>query len=141
MTAARLAARCVDLLGAIAGPLAIVASPTVRAAISVCHPVAEDGVAAGICVLTGEPVARRGVVLDAMAARLPEGAPLVVVDYNQPRTWWRRVIGAVTLALHGHSPARAREPVARDVQTHGFTVERLCLEDGERLQLIVARRR
>ena len=141
MTAARLAARCVDLLGTVEGSLAVTAPPAVRTVIGAHRPLAEDGAAAGLCVLTSAPAAQRGRELDAMAARLPEGAPLVVVDYNQPRAWWRRIIGVAALAARGYPPARAREPVARDVQGHGFTVERLHLANGERLQLIIARRR
>jgi hypothetical protein len=31
--------------------------------------------------------------------------------------------------------------VAREVNGHGFTIERLRLEDGERVQILLARRR
>jgi hypothetical protein len=85
--------------------------------------------------------ARRRARLDALAARLPGGAPLVVVDHNQPRTWWRRTLGVAGLAVRGLGASRARHPVAREVHERGFAVERLRLACGERVQLVLARRR
>jgi hypothetical protein len=69
------------------------------------------------------------------------GGALVVVDHNQPRACWRRVVGTALLAARGIPPARARHPVAREVAAHGFAVERLRLAAGERVQLVLARRR
>jgi len=83
----------------------------------------------------------RAAAWDALAARLASGAPVVVVDHNQPRTLARRAIGVLALAARGLSPKRARYPVAREVNAHGFTIERLRLADGERVQLVLARRR
>jgi hypothetical protein len=85
--------------------------------------------------------AARTARLDALAARLPSGAPLVVVDHNQPRTWAGRLVGTLVLAVRGFAPARARHPVAREVDAHGFAVERLSLARGERVQLVRACRR
>jgi hypothetical protein len=61
------------------------------------------------------------------------------IDHNQPRLAWRRVV-AVALALRGLGPGRARHPVAREIRDHGFTIECLRLDDGERVQLVLARR-
>jgi hypothetical protein len=145
VTAARLAARCVELLGAVDGPVAISAADGVRAALAARLRTADarEPAAAACCVLVGERIddVTRRTRLAALAARLPDGAPLVIVDHNQPRAWWRRGLGALLLLAHGHGPARARQPVARDVQAAGFVVERLRFADGERLQLVVARRR
>ena len=78
---------------------------------------------------------------DALAARLASGAPVVVVDHNQPRSLALRALGVLALAARGLPPERARHPVAREVNGHGFTIERLRLEDGERVQILLARRR
>ena len=145
MTAALLAAGCLDLLGRVEGPIAVTAPAPLGEALRNRVPIANDGeaVRGAICVFLREPADadRRTSRLSELAARLPAGAPLVVVDYNQPRTWWRRVRGALALASTGHLPARARHLVAREVHAHGFTIERLRLADNERIQLILARRR
>ena len=145
MTAARLAARCVELLGAVEGPIAVVAPPRVVDAVAARVLVANgNGAAAGaVCVLLGTRIdsAARAARWDALAARLAPGAPLVVVDHNQPRGPWRRLGGVLALAVRGQGPARARHPVAREVRDHGFTIERLRLHAGERVQLVLARRR
>lgn len=145
MTAARLAARCVELLGTVDGAVAISAAGPMQTALATRVRAAAPGdpAVAACCVLVGERIddeARR-VRLAALAARLCDGAPLVVVDHNQPRAWWRRVFGALVLLAHGHAPERARHPVARAVQAAGFVVERIRFADGERVQLVVARRR
>jgi hypothetical protein len=145
VTAARLAARCVELLDGVVGPIAVSAPPDVVAALATRIGVARgDGPIAGaVCVLLGtridEPA--RAAAWDALAARLAPGAPVVVVDHNQPRTLGRRALGVLVLAARALPPDRARHPVAREVNGHGFTIERLCLEDGERVQLVLARRR
>ena len=144
MTPARLAARCVELLGRVDGPVAVTAPPRVTRAFEARVAVANgDGAVAGaVCVLLGARVdpAARAATWRTIAARLAAGAPLVVVDHNQPRVAWRRVAGAIALALRGFAPSRARHPVAREVRDHGFTIERLRLADGERVQLVLARR-
>ena len=145
MTAAGLAARCVELLGVVEGPIVVVAPSRVAAAIAARLDVAGVNGAAGgaVCVFLGarlDPTAR-AATLDALAARMPRGTVLVVADHNQPRARWRRLAGTLALAFHGHGPARARHPVAREVRAHGFAIERLRLADGERVQLVLARRR
>ena len=144
MTAARLAARCVELLDGVGGPIAVSAPPEVASAVAAQVPIAHDGAVVGaVCVLLGTRIdeSARAAAWDALAARLASGAPVVVVDHNQPRTLARRAIGVLALAARGLSPKRARYPVAREVNAHGFTIERLRLEDGERVQLVLARRR
>jgi hypothetical protein len=145
VTAARLAARCVELLDGVAGPIAVSAPPAVIDAIAARVAVAgeDETIAGAVCVLLGEAVdeAARAKKWTTLAARLAVDAPLVVVDHNQPRTAWRRLVGAVALALAGQGPARARHPTAREVHAHGFTIDCLRLDDGERVQLVRARRR
>ncbi len=145
MTAARLAARCVELLGAVEGPVAVMAPSRVTAEIAARVDVASGNGAAGgaVCVFLGERLdtTSRGATLEALAACMRRGAFLVVADHNQPRGRWRRLVALLVLALHGHGPARARHLVAREMHHHGFAIERLRLEDGERVQLVLARRR
>jgi len=143
--AARLAARCVELLDGIVGPIAVSAPPDVTGALATRVTVAgENGPIAGaVCVLLGKAVdeAARARTWTGLAARLAADAPLVVVDHNQPRAAWRRAVGALALLLTGQGPARARHPTAREVWAHGFTVQRMRFDDGERVQLVLARRR
>lgn len=145
MTAERLAARCLDLLGPLDGPIAVVAPPRVRAALARRVGLAQEGSTAhgAVCVFLGEPADpdARQARLDALGARLASGAPLVVADHNQPRAWWRRLLGTIWLAARGLPPRRARHPVAREVHGRGFEVVRLGLAAGERVQLVLARRR
>ena len=97
MTPARLAARCVELLGTVDGPVAVVAPRGVVAAVGERVRVAgaDDGASAAVCVFLGEPIDRaaRAATVQGLAARLAAGAPLVVVDHNQPRPRWRRLAG------------------------------------------------
>jgi hypothetical protein len=142
--AARLAARCVELLGPVDGLVAVDAPPALRGALRARLAIADDGAraAAAVCVFLGEgarPAARRAR-LDALAARLPPSASVVVVDHNQPRAPWRRALGALLLVGRGHPPSRARYPVARELRDHGFSIERLGFADGERVQLVLGRR-
>jgi len=144
VTAARLAARCVELLDGVGGPIAVSAPPDVTAALAARVPIAHDGAVAGavyVLLRTRIDEPARAAAWDALAARLASGAPVVVVDHNQPRTLARRAIGVLALAARGLSPKRARYPVAREVNAHGFTIERLRLADGERVQIVLARRR
>ena len=144
MSGARLAARCVELLGPVDGRVAVRASARMRAALAARIPLAEDGAtaAAAVCAFLGEaadPRARR-LALDAFARRLSPGAPLVVVDHNQPRGRLRRFLAAAVLVLSGIPPARARHPTARELRSNGWTVDALRLADGERIQLVRAHR-
>ena len=142
MSRARLAAQALELLGAVDGPLVVAGT---RGGLGPGVRLARDGEAAAgaICWFLGEPAdaAARGTRLVATTARLAPGAPFVVVDHNQPRAWWRRIVGWGALALRGLVPSRARYPVAREVRDHGFAIERLRFADGERVQLVLARRR
>jgi hypothetical protein len=144
---ARLAAHCLALLDARAGPIAVAGprADRLHAALAELVPVAgeRDVPAAAVVAFLGAPAmpAERQAMLRALGARLECGAPLVLVDHNQPRSGWRRLVGMVTLAAAGLSPARARYPVARELAVIGFLVERLRLACGERIQLITARRR
>lgn len=145
MTAARLAAQCVDLLGPVDGPVDVRGSETLARALATRLPAGRDGDApvAAVCDFRDEPSGHApwAARLPALATGLPAGAVLVVVDHNQPRARWRRVLGMIVLAAHGFPPMRARYPTAREIAARGFVVERLHLLDGERLQLVRARRR
>ena len=146
MSPARLAARALGLLGPVTGPVAVVAprAPRLAAALAARAPLATDGApaAAAIVSFLGAPAhpADRQAALSALARRLPAGAPLVLVDHNQPRVFWRRGLGILALAAAGSAPSRARYPAARELAALGFAVERLRLACGERVQLVVARR-
>lgn len=78
--------------------------------------------------------------LEAVRGRLPADAPLVLVDHNQPRQWWRRPLGALLLVARGLPPSRGRYPAARELDAAGFCVERLELAAGERVQVVRAQR-
>ena len=139
-----LAARCLELLGPPGGPVAVVAprAPTLRAALAPWRDPNDDGAPAAAVVAflgaPGRPEERQRVLRD-LRRRLPAGARLVLVDHNQPRAWWRRILAAPSLVRAGLGPARARYPAARELAALGFQVERLRLAAGERIQLIVAR--
>jgi hypothetical protein len=147
VNAARLAARALELLGSPEGPIAVEAPRASRlaAALAAGRPVAtrEDAPVAAVVVFVGVPAlpSERQAILGRLCERLPAGAPLVVVDHNQPRAPWRRAVALIRLLAAGLPPARARYPAARELVAHGFTVERLRLACGERVQLVVARRR
>jgi len=146
VTAARLARRCLALLGPVAGPVAV-AGPgagRLRAALAAHVLVAADGAPAAAAVVSfwgsAPAVEDRRALLRGLASRLHPGAPLLLVDHNQPRAAWRRLVALPLLLAAGLGPARARHPAARELQALGFAVERLRLADGERMQLVVARR-
>jgi len=144
VTPARLAARCSELLGAVDGPVIVDARGPFAAALARTLPAARDAApVAAVCSFLGERVETRARRrrLETLGAALSEGARLVVVDHNRPRRWWRRIRGAVALAVRGLAPSRACHPVAREVRDMGFTIERLRLASGERVQLVVARKR
>jgi hypothetical protein len=139
----RLAAHVVRLLGPLDGPVAVVGDPGFVRAVGRLVPLAADGAAAAAVVsFVGAPVdaAARRSQLRALSERLPPGTPLALVDHNQPRASWRRVVGTLCLAIRALPPSRARHPAARELQDVGFRVERLRLTAGERLQVVVARR-
>ena len=147
MNAARLAARCLEMLGPVAGPVAIACRrpPDLAAALAArARPPAEGEAPAGaIVVWLGTPArpAERQQLLRELQHRLPPAAPLLVVDHNQPRALWRRALGLLPLAAAGLRPARARYPAAREVAALGFIVERLRLASREQIQLVLARQR
>src|SRR5262249_48159828 len=102
----------------------------------------EEPAAAAIVTFLGaaaDPAARQ-TLLAGLRARLAADTPIVLIDHNQPRTWRRRVRGAVALAMRGLGPARARYPAARELAALGLEVVRLRLARGERVQLVLARR-
>jgi len=101
----------------------------------------DDGVGAAIASFLGaaDGPAARQAVLASLRARLSPGAPLLLIDHNQPRAWWRRAVGVVALAVRGLPAARARYPAARELAALGLPVERLRLACGERVQLVLAR--
>jgi hypothetical protein len=87
----------------------------------------------------GEPAAR-AQWLASVAHRLSPGAPVVLVDHNQPRAPWRRVPAGLALVARGLPPRRARYPAARELAAAGFTIDCLRLAAGERIQLVRAHR-
>jgi hypothetical protein len=143
VTAARLAARCVELLDGVGGPIAVSAPPDVspRSRRACRSRTTAPSRAPCACCSARASTSGAGGRLGRAGGPLASGAPVVVVDHNQPRTLARRALGVLALAARGLPPERARHPVAREVNAHGFTIERLRLEDGERVQLVLARRR
>jgi hypothetical protein len=143
VSAARLAARVIEILGPVEGGLLVAASPRLGEALARLAPVAEGAAPGGAVVsflgAAARPAERQAVLAD-LGARLTPGAPLVVVDHNQPRVPWRRPMALATLLLAGLGPARARYPVARELAAAGFRIERLRLTPGERVQLVLARK-
>ena len=135
------------LLGPLDGPV-VVAEPgawwaaRVRLAGLRTADLIEPTAAAALVSFVGArtPAAVRVRTLGAVRARLPVGAPLVLVDHNQPRQWWRRPLAALLLIVRGMPPSRARYPAARELDGAGFRVESLRLADGERVQVVLARR-
>jgi hypothetical protein len=145
VSAAGLAARAVELLGRVDGPVAIACPvrPGLAAALATRLEPAHDGAApqGAVIVFLGLPArpAERQAMLQTLLRRLVPHAPLVLVDHNQPRAWWRRLVGWLALAADRASASRARYPAARELAALGFTVERLELACGERVQLVRAR--
>lgn|GEM_PF-1324173 len=154
MKRAALAGRCRDLLGALAGPVlvaeaghgwlatalaaegcAVVAAPPL--AVADWDPPATPvrGAVLSFLGFAGGP-AERQARLAVLRRRLRAGAPLVLVDHNQPRRLVRRLGAAVGLLVRGMPPRRARYPVAREAQALGFVVRRLRFAAGERVQLV-----
>jgi hypothetical protein len=142
---ARLAARCLELLGPLGGPVVVVAPADGRVAAALRRGVsgAHDGArpAGAVVVFLGtraRPAERQSTLRD-LGRVLPPGAPLLLVDHNQPRAWWRRAVAVPHHLVARVGAARARYPAARELAAVGFTVERLRLACGERVQLVVAR--
>lgn len=145
MSADRLARRCLDILGPIDGPIAVEGDAALRAALATAVALATDDrgpVAAAVVSFWSTPArpSARQTLLASLARRLPHGAPIVLVDHNQPRALWRRAVALPRLLAAGLAPARARYPAARELRALGFEVERLRLESGERMQVVGARR-
>jgi len=94
-----------------------------------------------VVVFLGAPArpAERQLLLDQLRGRLTPGTPVVLVDHNQPRALWRRVVGVIALGFAGFGPSRARYPAAREMAALGFRIEQLVLACGERVQLVRAR--
>ena len=145
MSGARLAAHAVRLLGPVEGPVAVAAPRRLaaRLATRLAPARAGDVPAAAVVAFLGSRSgpAERQTLLAALRDRLPAGATLVLLDHSQPRALWRRALGVLDLAVRGLAASRARYPAARELAALGFGVERLRLASGERVQLIVARRR
>lgn len=144
MGARRLAADCLRLLDA--PPATVVVAAPYDAALSAAliasgTGTTPGGAAAAVVSFRGEPAdpAARQARVAALCRRLPPGAPLVLVDHNQPRRWAGRVLAVAGLLLRGVGPARARYPAARELAALGLVVERLWLACGERVQLVLAR--
>jgi hypothetical protein len=139
VTTAGLAARCLAELGPVGGAIEI--EGTGRVARALARSVETAGPPrAAVCVFVGDAASidERRERLRRLGERLPAGAPLLAVDHNQPRAWWRRCIGHAVLAARGFAPSRGRRSVALDIHDVGFRVERLRLVAGERIQLVVA---
>ena len=85
--------------------------------------------------------ARRGEILAAAADRLVPTGHVLVIDHNRPRRWRARLPATVSLWWRGLSADRGTYPTAREIAANGFEVERLLLGRGERVQVVVARRR
>ena len=140
-----LAARCLALLGTLDGRVAVVGPQAARLAAALPRgtPLArrEEPTSAAIVTFlgAGDGPAERQACLVGLRARLRSGATIVLIDHNQPRAWWRRVLGVAALAARGFGPARARYPAARELAALGLAVERLRLACGERVQFVVAR--
>jgi hypothetical protein len=143
VTPAGWADTCRELLGPADGSLLLVA-PRTAAALNALFAdrgaTPADVPSGAVVVWLGDAAVpeRRTAVLASLAARLPLGAPLIVVDHNQPRSAIARLANTVRLAFRGLPPARARYRVAREVTQVGFTVERLRLTDAERIQVVRA---
>src|SRR5262249_51611434 len=76
--------------------------------------------------------AHRQAVLARLARRLPAGAPVVLLDDNQPRVWLGGLAAHAALAARGLGTARARCPAARELAALGFAIERAPRRRGAR---------
>jgi hypothetical protein len=95
--------------------------------------------------VAAEP-ARRRALLDGVARHLAPEGRVVVIDHNRRR---HRTAALLALVAAPRVPARTPAgrwrrlayPTAREAQGAGLVVERLRLVAGERVQLVLARRR
>lgn len=157
MSAAALAAECRLLLGAVAGPVLVIAdrprglaAALAAAEVRVVTAPTPDcgegplpaGVRPGAAVVSfvGRPARppQRQALLAGLRRVLAAGGPVVLLDHNRPRRWLRRAVAALGLLARGLPPRRARYPAARELQALGFTVTRLRFAAGERIQLVLA---
>lgn len=144
MGARGLADECLRLLGAPPAAVLVAAArdPALAAALRAGGAEAPPGAATAAVVsfrgARADPVSRQ-VCLATLRGQLPPGAPLVLVDHNQPRTLGPRLLGVVRLAVSGMGAGRARYPAARELAALGLDVECLRLACGERVQLVRAR--
>jgi hypothetical protein len=144
VTAAALAARALELLGPNEGPIAVEAPrvPHLATAIAAVRRIAtsDDVPSAAVVAFLGVPASPsdRQLTLSRLRDRLPEGAPVVLVDHNQPRTPWQRIVALVALLVAGLTPARARYSAAQELAARGFTIRTLRLAHGERIQFVSA---
>ncbi len=87
----------------------------------------------------------RARALRELAAALPPGTVVVVVDHNRPRRL-AAAVGALVRPpwVPGWSPAarwrRLAHPTARELRDAGFRIDRLRLVAGERVQVVVVTR-
>lgn len=160
MSRAALAAECRRLLGAVAGPVLVIArrprafasalaAPEVSAVVAPTPrrgdwslPPGTRPCGAAVVSFLGRAARphERQTLLAGLRGLLPPGAPLVLLDHNRPRRWPRRALAALGLLAAGLPPRRARYPAARELQALGFPVVRLRLAAGERVQLVLALR-
>src|SRR5262249_38954894 len=102
-----------------------------------------DSPRGAVVVFLGMPAwpAERQALLRSVQRRLPTHAPLLLVDHSQPLAVWRRLASPIGLAAIRLGRARAGYPAARELAVLGFAVDRLVLTCGERVQIVLARRR
>jgi hypothetical protein len=117
---------------------------TVRAALSAL-PFGDASIAALMVSFLGSDGRAHAVLLAELARVSAPDAVLVAVDHNRPR---RRAAALVAVVApprpFGRTPAarwrRLAHPTAREMWVAGFTIERLRLVAGERVQVVFARR-
>ena len=87
------------------------------------------------------PPSMRANALEAVWGSLSPGGSFLLLDYNTPRQWWRKLLAFgwfFPWLLLGVSPRqRLRYPAAREVQAKGFQVKSLRLLGGECFQVVV----
>lgn len=85
--------------------------------------------------------ARRADVLMAVADRLVPTGHVLVIDHNRPRRRFARLGATLALWSRGMPLRRAAYPTAREIAARGYDILRLVLGRGERVQVVLARRR
>jgi hypothetical protein len=135
------------LLGPLDGPV-VVAEPgawwaaRVRVAGLRTADLVEPTAAAALVSFVGArtPPALRRPHARRVARAAPVGAPLVLVDHNQPRQWWRRPLACCCCAVARLAPSGRGIP-RRASSTHpAFGSSNCGWRDGERVQVVLARR-